>query len=147
MTLATEYVASFEAERVWGKVCAMLHLFWRAGLGVFADGRWTQELGVRIDGYNPGPTEILDDLMDIRMAMDALRRCDVVCYTIAARRIESPRKSWFNEWGTGIADQLNAGLRTPLTERDCDRLFVVAKECLLRQIEGDGCAGCALRDA
>lgn len=125
------YQASPEAQRAWGRIASLLRIYWFEGVDGLSGRRWSEELGVRVDGSpSEGPMALLEEMIAADQAMEALRRLCPKAHVLACADVEEPQREWHTPRGTGVADLLRLELAEAIA------LFECAKEYLAWLVMG-----------
>jgi len=142
--LATEprphYRCTVEAERSWNRASALLRSWMWDSREDFAQRRWYEDYGVRIQGVVSDPLAIIDKIRDIQLALEALRQVNVNAALLCWHNVEHPDPKamkadspdqWHNSRGTGFCDRLS------LPYSDAETLFNAGKEYVFAQLEDE----------
>lgn len=115
--IVTEYKASDLARICWGRASRILAAWWFGSKEEFAQRRWFEDYGTRIQNGSSDPMEAITEAVFAEKALEQLRAQNRRAYLIMVHVIEHPNDRWSNERGTGVADILG------LDAKDAKQLY------------------------
>jgi len=124
------YRCPIEADAAWRRTSALLKSWWFDSRADFAQRRWRQEYGVRIQGAPADPLAIVGIAISAEYALNDLRRQNHQSHRLLFHDIKHPYEPWVSQRGIGVVDEMGISIV------EARLLFEGGKAFVYGQMEG-----------